>query len=343
MATIKDVAKRTGLSLSTISKYLNGGNVREENRAAIDAAVRELDYSVNVLARSLKANRSMTIGVLLPTLSSPFFGRVVTEMEPLLRQSGYECFICSYDFDRTQELEKLEFLARYHVDGIVYVPQATDFSEVRARVGRTPVILLDRTMDGADCDTVVVDNLNAVYVGVEHLIGRGHRRIGLIAGPQSISTARERAIGYRRVLEDYCLPVDEMLIAAGNYDLESGSRLFGALLDLPQPPTAMFVTNYDMTIGALMAAHERGVRLPEDLDFIGYDNVELFSILSPRLEIVEQPTSEIARRAAELLIARLSGDRSPGRLLRLKARITTTSDLPARNGARAEASIEHSM
>ena len=198
-------------------------------------------------------------------------------------------------------------------------------------------------MDGADCDAVLVDNLNAVYVGVEHLIGRGHRRIGLIAGPQSISTARERAIGYRRVLEDYCLPVDESLIAAGNYDLESGSRLFGALLDLPQPPTAMFVTNYDMTIGALMAAHERGVRLPDDLDFIGYDNVELFSILSPRLEIVEQPTSEIARRAAELLIARLSGDRSPGRLLRLKARITTTSDLPARNGARAEASIEHSM
>ncbi len=344
MATIKDVAKRTGLSLSTISKYLNGGNVREENRAAIDAAVRELDYSVNVLARSLKANRSMTIGVLLPTLSSPFFGRVVTEMEPLLRQSGYECFICSYDFDRAQELAKLEFLARYHVDGIVYVPQTTDFSEVRARVGQTPVILLDRTMDGADCDAVLVDNLNAVYVGVEHLIGRG---LGLIAGPQSISTARERAIGYRRVLEDYCLPVDESLIAAGNYDLESGSRLFGALLDLPQPPTAMFVTNYDMTIGALMAAHERGVRLPEDLDFIGYDNVELFSILSPRLEIVEQPTSEIARRAAELLIARLSGDRSPGRLLRLKARITTTSDLPARNGtdagARAEASIEHSM
>ena len=98
MSTIKDVARRTGLSLSTISKYLNGGNVREENRLAIDAAIEELDYSVNVFARSLKANRSMTIGVLLPTISSPFFGRVVAAMEPVLRRSGYECLVCSYDF-----------------------------------------------------------------------------------------------------------------------------------------------------------------------------------------------------------------------------------------------------
>ena len=131
MSTIKDVARRTGLSLSTISKYLNGGNVREENRLAID----ELDYSVNVFARSLKANRSMTIGVLLPTISSPFFGRVVAAMEPVLRRSGYECFVCSYDFDREQELKKLEFLARYHVDGIVYVPEHASAEEVRARAG----------------------------------------------------------------------------------------------------------------------------------------------------------------------------------------------------------------
>ncbi len=195
MSTIKDVARRTGLSLSTISKYLNGGNVREENRLAIDAAIEELDYSVNVFARSLKANRSMTIGVLLPTISSPFFGRVVAAMEPVLRRSGYECFVCSYDFDREQELKKLEFLARYHVDGIVYVPENVTAGEVRARVGAIPVVLIDRSLDQADYDTVVVDNLNAVYMAIELLIGRGHRRIGLIAGPQTISTAR----AYRRL------------------------------------------------------------------------------------------------------------------------------------------------
>ena len=162
MSTIKDVARRTGLSLSTISKYLNSGNVREENRLAIDAAIEELDYSVNVFARSLKANRSMTIGVLLPTISSPFFGRVVAAMEPVLRRSGYECFVCSYDFDREQELKKLEFLARYHVDGIVYVPENVTAGEVRARVGAIPVVLIDRSLDQADYDTVVVDKLFAI-------------------------------------------------------------------------------------------------------------------------------------------------------------------------------------
>ena len=205
MSTIKDVARRTGLSLSTISKYLNGGNVREENRLAIDAAVAELGYSVNVFARSLKANRSMTVGVLLPTISSPFFGRVVASLELILRRSGYECFVCSYDFDREQELGKLAFLARYHVDGIVYVPEHATAEELRVRVGTIPVVLIDRSLENAQYDTVVVDNLNAVYMAVEHLIGRGHRRIGLIAGPQTISTARERTVGYRRVLADYRL------------------------------------------------------------------------------------------------------------------------------------------
>ena len=183
-------------------------------------------------------------------------------------------------------------------------------------------MLIDRSLDQADYDTVVVDNLNAVYMAIELLIGRGHRRIGLIAGPQTISTARERTVGYRRVLEDYRLPVDESLILAGNYDLESGSRLFRALLDMPQPPTAVFVTNYDMTLGAIMAAHERGVALPDDVDFIGYDNVDLCSIVSPKLEIVEQPMDEMGLRAAELLLARLGGDASPAKLLRLKAKLS---------------------
>ena len=126
------------------------------------------------------------------------------------------------------------------------------------------------------------------------------------------------------MLEDYRLPVDESLILAGNYDLESGSRLFRALLDMPQPPTAVFVTNYDMTLGAIMAAHERGVALPAQMDFIGYDNVDLCSIVTPRLDIVEQPMDEMGRRAAELLIARMSGSDQPARLLRLKARLANT-------------------
>lgn len=321
MSTIKDVAKRTGLSLSTISKYLNGGNVRGENRLKIEQAIRELDYSVNYFARSLKSNRSMTIGILLPTISSPFFGRVVAAMDAHLLKSGYQSVVCSYNFDHTLELEKLEFLARRHVDGLIYVPEHATMDEIRPRVGATPMIFLDRTIEGAACDTIVVDNLNAVYMATEQLISRGHRRIGLIAGPQSISTARERMTGYRRVLSDYSLPVDESLIVMGDYGMESGSRLFNRLLDMPDPPTAICVTNYDMTIGAITAAHERGVALPRDVDLIGYDNIDLCRIVSHTLEIVEQPMDEMGRAAAELIAARLAGDNSPRKVLRLKARL----------------------
>ena len=183
------------------------------------------------------------------------------------------------------------------------------------------MIFLDRTIEGAVCDTIVVDNLNAVYMATEQLISRGHRRIGLIAGPQSISTARERMTGYRRVLSDYSLPVDESLIVMGDYGMESGSRLFNRLLDMPDPPTAICVTNYDMTIGAITAAHERGVALPRDIDLIGYDNIDLCRIVSHTLEIVEQPMDEMGRAAAELIAARLAGDASPRKVLRLKARL----------------------
>lgn len=321
MSTIKDVARETGLSLSTISKYLNGGNVREENRQKIEKAIEKLDYSVNYFARSLKSNRSMTIGILLPTISSPFFGRVVAAMDAELLKSGYQSVVCSYNFEHTLELEKLEFLARRHVDGLIYVPEHATIAEVLPRVGQTPMILLDRTIDGAQCDSIVVDNLNAVYMATEQLISRGHRRIGLIAGPQSISTARERTTGYRRVLQDYAMPVDESLIVMGDYAMESGSRLFNRLLDMPDPPTAICVTNYDMTIGAITAAHERGVALPGQIDLIGYDNIDLCRIVSPSLEIVEQPMDEMGRSAAKLIASRLAGDDSPRKVLRLKAKL----------------------
>ncbi|MBQ1264621.1 MAG: LacI family DNA-binding transcriptional regulator [Oscillospiraceae bacterium] len=324
---MKDVAKRTGLSLSTISKYLNGGNVREENRAAIEEAVRELDYSVNFFARGLKANRSMTVGVLLPTLSSVFFGRVVVALEKVLQESGYHVLVSSYDFCRELELNKLEFLAHSHVDGIVYVPEHATPEEIAARIGSVPLVLFDRSLPDVPYDTVVVDNLNAVYTAIERLIAKGHRRIGLIAGPQRISTALERTTGYRRVMQDYSLPIDESLIASGDYDMESGWRLFRQLMQMPDPPTAVFVTNYDMTVGAIVAAHELGIALPTDVDFIGYDNVDLCRIANPPLEIVAQPMEQIGEQAAQLVLQRIAGDDSERKLLRLKSSLVSSCDL----------------
>ncbi len=336
MSTIKDVSKRTGLSLATISKYLNGGNVREKNRMVIDEAVEVLGYRVNRNARSLKTNRTMTVGVVIPTLSIPFFGEVLSALDRELRAAGYTSFVCSYDFDRDLECEKLRVLCNNNVDGIVLAAQfvsAKELEEIRnARGSEMPMVLIDRTIPGFTCDSIVVDNLNATYGAVEQLIGAGHRRISIIAGPLGISTANERMVGYRRALEDYGIDCESVpsgeddagngLIRIGQYDFESGYRLFNQLMDQPTPPTALCVTNYDMTMGAVTAAHERGIVLGRDVGFVGFDAVDLCRIVSPPLSIIEQPSQQMGQKAGEVLLKRMAGEElAYPQVIRLKSHL----------------------
>ena len=323
MATIKDVARYTGLSLATISKYINGGNLREENRVKIDEAVAALGYRVNRNARSLKTSRTMTVGVVMPTMSVPFFGSVLASLDECLRDAGYTSFVCSYEFDRELEIEKLMTLCNNNVDGIVLVAQYLDGGEITRLLEqsgrRIPIVLVDRTVPNFACDTVVFDNLNATYSVTEQFINAGHRRIGILVGPLEISTGYERMTGSMRALADYGLSSGDELVRVGSdvknnpiqigsYDFESGYRLFNTFMDMDDPPTALCVTNYDMTMGAVTAAHERGIVLGQDIGFVGFDAVDLCRIVSPPLSIVEQPTELMGRRAGELLLKRLSGD-----------------------------------
>ena len=335
MSTIKDVSKYTGLSLATISKYLNGGNVRDENRRSIDEAVRALGYRVNRNARSLKTNRTMTIGVVMPTLSVPFFGSVISALDQTMRGAGYTSFVCSYDFDRDLELEKLRVLSNNNVDGIVLAAQyvsAEELNEIRnARGVEMPIVLVDRTIPNFVCDSIVIDNLNATYGAVEQLINAGHRNIGIIVGPLDISTANERMVGYRRALKDYgIMPGGEKtadgepgsMIQFGKYDFESGYRLFNHFMDMEQPPTALCVTNYDMTLGAATAAHERNIVLGRDIGFVGFDAVDLCRIVTPPLSIVEQPAELMGQKAGEVLLKRLAGEPLPfPQVIRLKSHL----------------------
>ena len=337
MSTIKDVSKYTGLSLATISKYLNGGNVREENRRSIDQAVEALGYRVNRNARSLKTNRTMTVGVVMPTLSVPFFGSVISSLDQTLRGAGYTSFVCSYDFDRDLELEKLRVLCNNNVDGIVLAAQyvsAAELNEIRnARGSEMPIVLVDRMITGFVCDSIVIDNLNATYGAVEQLINAGHRKIGIIVGPLDISTANERMTGYRRALEDYgitsasgadSVPDGEpgSMIQFGKYDFESGYRLFNHFMDLAEPPSALCVTNYDMTLGAATAAHERNIILGRDIGFVGFDAVDLCRIVTPPLSIVEQPAELMGQKAGEVLLKRMSGEALPyPQVIRLKSHL----------------------
>ncbi len=322
-ATIKDVAKDTGLSIATISKYINGGNVLENNKVLIDDAIKKLDFKVNEIARGLKTNKTMTIGVLIPDFKNIFFTTIVSNIENVLIQNGYSTIICDYKQSPELEKEKFSFLVNKLVDGIITVPLGSNAQSIQNQLSKNvPVVLIDRPLEGVSCDTVLVDNMNASYDAVEHLIIKGHKRIGIICGPDSIYTAVERLKGYIRVHEDYSMKIDGSLVKKGNYESDSGYKLLNELLELEISPSAIFVTNYEMTLGAIMALNERDAKIPEDLSIIGFDNLHMAKIVKPALSIIVQPMEQIGESAANLLLKRLKGDMSNyPTMLRLKTEL----------------------
>nr|MBO2494303.1 LacI family transcriptional regulator [Clostridia bacterium] len=306
---MKDVAKYAGVSISTVSKYINGGRVREKNRQRIEEAIKALDFKVNELARGLKTNRTMTVGVLIPSLENIFFTSIISYMENILLKNRYSTIVCDYRNDVELEKVKFEFLMDKMVDGIIMVPHEEDIQYInKAFEKNIPVVLIDRMIKGIECDVVLTDNLNASYNAVEQLIMRGHRRIGIICGPKNVYTTQERLKGYIRVHEDYSLQIDDRLIKFGNYDVESGYNLLLMLLEEVPPPSAVFVTNYEMTVGAVMAVNEKNICIPHDLSLIGFDNIQLAKVVKPSLSIVTQPIQQIGETAATILLKRMKGD-----------------------------------
>ena len=319
MATIKDVARLAGVSVSTISKYLNGGNVLEENAEAIRKAIAELDYRVNPFARSLKTQRSRAIGILLPEMTSPFFGRVVTSLDRHLREHGYHTLLSCYSSSYGLERENLQFLINNGIDGLVYAPEdisAEEFYELTAS-REIPMVQVDRIIQGVASDAVLVENSPAAYQAVSRLIQRGHRRIAAITGPKSVFSARERLVGYLRALSDHGILYDDSLVISDENTFATGYRGCESLMRLPEPPTAIFATNYDITIGLITAAREKGIRIPEQLDIVGFDCPEVCGMMNPPMPVVHQPEAEIGQTAAGYLMERLSGFDGQPRTTRL--------------------------
>lgn len=316
-ATMKDIAKYTGLGLATISSYLNGGNVREKNRIKIEEAIRELHFEVNEVARGLKTNRTKTIGIVIPELNNIFIAEIITEAEDILRSHGYATMICDCRSDAVREKEALDFLYHRRVDGLILMPSGQDGAGFQKyiRAGK-PVVILDRKMKDASCDCILVDNEGAAEDAINRLIQSGHRRIGLIAGPENIYTAKEREKGYQKAMENSGLEIADSLIARGNYTIAGGAAAMRTLHETNPDMTAVFISNYEMMVGAMMEINDLGICIPDELSVIGFDNVDFARAFAPRLSIVTQPTAEIARKAADILIRRLEDKDSsiePGR------------------------------
>ena len=305
-ATMKDIARRTGLGLATISSYFNGGNVREKNRIKIEEAIEELHYEVNEVARGLKTNATRTIGVVIPELNNTFCAEIITGMEDILRSHGYATIVCDCRTDKKLEREAVEFLTRRRVDGIINMPVDEEGNHLKRfqKTGK-PIVLIDRKIQGINCDSVLVDNKKAAEDAVRYFIERGHRNIGIIGGPEEVFTAQERMAGYYKALKSAGIPMSESLIWHGDYTIQGGVRGLEELVQNNPEMTAVFVTNYEMTMGAMIGLNELGIRIPEQLSMIGFDNLQFARACNPKLTIVAQPTDGIAREVAKVMLNHL--------------------------------------
>ena len=303
---MKDIARLTGLGLATISSYFNGGNVREKNRVKIEKAIEELHYEVNEVARGLKTNATKTIGVVIPELNNIFCAEIITGMEDILRSHGYATIVCDCRTDKKLEQEAVEFLIRRRVDGIINMPvDETGAHLKRFQKTGKPIVLIDRKIQGILCDSVLVDNKKAAEDAMQLFIEKGHRKIGIIGGPEGIFTAEERLEGYYTALKKAGISIKNSLVYRGDYTIQGGVRGLEQLVRENPDMTAVFVTNYEMTMGAMIGVNELGIQIPEQLSMIGFDNLQFARACRPKLTIVSQPTDRIAKEIARIILEHL--------------------------------------
>lgn len=306
MGTIGDVAKRAGVSTTTVSRHLAGQKVR--SAAAVQASIEALDFRASHAARSLKSGITRSIGLVVPDVSNPFFAAVAKGVESVSRQLDLNVFLSNTDESIELERGVLRGLVG-RVDGVILVPARED-SDNTAELRRagTPIVLLDRRLkNGDDLDSVLVDSYAGAYEAAEHLLSLGHRRIGVISGPLDTTPGRERYNGFVASLESAGIELDPALIQMGDFKTESGYQATLRLLGLPDPVSAIFSANNLMTIGVLRALHHMGVCVPNEISVIGFDDLELAELLSPPLSVISRQAVEQGVLAMRLLRNRIEG------------------------------------
>ncbi|WP_086444749.1 LacI family DNA-binding transcriptional regulator [Candidatus Enterococcus lemimoniae] len=304
MATIREVAKEAGVSLGTVSRYLNGHQLKESNMTNIREAIEKLGYEENIIAKGLKNNKSLSIGVVINTLTDVFATSIVTYLESYLEENNYSLILCDYQNDLNKLEQKLEFLRSRSVDGIVifHLEKKLAVLDKFEKEG-IPIVAVDSPISDFETDTVLVDNYKASYDVVQKLAELGHERIGIIAGSQDRFIGRERLNGFVDAMKELDLYTDAT-IEIGDYKKESGYLKAKKMLDKGYI-TALYTTNYYMTLGAVQAVYERQLAIPEDISIVGFDHFELSDIFQPKLTVVEQPVKQIGETVGALLIQKI--------------------------------------
>lgn len=307
LATIYDVARRAGVSTYTVSAVLNrSAYVSPELTRRVQDAVRELDYTINDLARSLQTRRTKTVGMLIPTIASPYYADVVRGVEDVLKHSGYSLILGNTYDHREEQSRYLMVFRSKQVDGLLLFVAPGDDTEVRALVqAKKPVVFVARRPAGFDADSVTPDNVLGTQLAVEQMIARGHRRIGLITGPLGLSAASDRVIGWRRALKKAGLPAPKQWIGECDWTPESAYCTTLGWMNSEERPTAIFTGNFLMLTGVLRALRERKLKCPQQVEVMTSDDLDWLDLFEPRISAVVQPSYAMGAQAAELLLKRI--------------------------------------
>lgn len=304
MVTIRDIAKKAKVGVGTVSRVINNEDyVSDAVRDKVLKVIEELGYRPNTIARSLKKGKTNIVGLVVPDVSNPFFAEIARGVTLAGRKNGYNVILIDTDNKYEFEVDSIEALKASLVDGFILSGVEDDQPYVEKLNGEgIPLVVLDRYYQELDIPTVLIANIKAGYDATKHLLERGHRRIGLIMGPEKLKIVHDRMTGYKNALYEYCITPDDSLIVKGNFSVESGYKAGKYFAELKEPPTAIFSMNDLMAIGCIRALEAKGLTVPGDMSLIGFDDIMEGSLLSKPLTTMKQPTLEMGELAMNKLL-----------------------------------------
>lgn len=304
--TIYDVAKKAGVSIATVSKVMNNQPVRKKTREKVLEAMEELDYKPNILASALMGKRTSTIGFLLPNIANPFVAEMARRVEDRAHEKGYNLVICSTDFDREKEALYVSLLNQKSVDGFILAGDFKNEDVLKSLLEEhIPVVLLAASHPSLLVNSVRVDDFIGGYEVASHLISLGHKKIAVIG--EDATSSKERIRGFKQALQENEMNLRDEMVVIGGSSSEDAELSAAKLLADPEPPTAIFACNDILSMGAILAARGRDIRIPDDLSIVGFDNTLLSMNSDPPLTTVEQPVQDMCSQAVDLLIEEIEG------------------------------------
>ena len=307
--TIKDVAKKAGVSYATVSRALNNHpEINEETKKRILKIAMEMGYQPNAIAQGLVKKETKTIGLIIPDITNPFFPEVARGIEDTAVEAGYTIFLCNTNWNVEREERYLNVLMQKQVDGLIIAPSSEEVSHLKKILDSgMNTIFISRVINHANSTCIIIDNIRGGQQAVEYLIQRGHQRVAFIGGREDISTNQERLQGYAQALKNNGLKFDNTLVKTGSFKRDSGHYIMNQFLKLEERPTAVFAANDLLALGAIQAIKENGLSIPSDIAVVGFDDIEFASLPEIQLTTVAQPKYDMGNLAFSTLMELIKG------------------------------------